>query len=100
VRARHARSKAARRAGNAWFGLGDNGLQDSVTPGFRIDYTNPATINGTIAFVTGLISTYSSTSGVVLPTFLPTVPGLVRELGGGDPAATLVQSGQKGGTAW
>jgi Na+/H+ antiporter NhaD/arsenite permease-like protein len=48
---------------------------------------SPATINGTIAFVTGLISTYSSTSGVVLPTFLPTVPGLVRELGGGDPLA-------------
>jgi Na+/H+ antiporter NhaD/arsenite permease-like protein len=48
---------------------------------------NPATINGTIAFVTGLISTYSSTSGVVLPTFLPTVPGLVRDLGGGDPLA-------------
>jgi len=48
---------------------------------------NPATANGTIALVTGLISTYSSTSGVVLPTFLPTVPGLVRELGGGDPLA-------------
>jgi len=48
---------------------------------------SPETINGTIAFVTGLISTYSSTSGVVLPTFLPTVPGLVRELGGGDPLA-------------
>jgi hypothetical protein len=48
---------------------------------------SPGTINGTIAFVTGLISTYSSTSGVVLPTFLPTVPGLVRELGGGDPLA-------------
>jgi Na+/H+ antiporter NhaD/arsenite permease-like protein len=48
---------------------------------------SPETINGMIAFVTGLISTYSSTSGVVLPTFLPTVPGLVRELGGGDPLA-------------
>ena len=48
---------------------------------------SPATINGTIAFVTGLVSTYSSTSGVVLPTFLATVPGLVRELGGGDPLA-------------
>jgi di/tricarboxylate transporter len=47
----------------------------------------PATVNGMIAFVTGLISTYSSTSGVVLPAFLPTVPGLVRELGGGDPLA-------------
>lgn len=47
----------------------------------------PATINGVIAFVTGAISTYSSTSGVVLPAFLPTVPGLVERLGGGDPVA-------------
>jgi Na+/H+ antiporter NhaD/arsenite permease-like protein len=44
-------------------------------------------INGVIAFVTGLISTYSSTSGVVLPAFLPTVPSLVTQLGGGDPLA-------------
>ena len=51
---------------------------------------SPATINGTIAFVTGLVSTYSSTSGVVLPTFLPTVPGLVREVGGGDPLAVAL----------
>lgn len=48
---------------------------------------SPASVNGVIAFVTGLISTYSSTSGVVLPTFLPTVPGLVAQLGGGDPLA-------------
>lgn len=47
----------------------------------------PNTVNGVIAFVTGAISTYSSTSGVVLPAFLPTVPGLVNELGGGDPLA-------------
>jgi Na+/H+ antiporter NhaD/arsenite permease-like protein len=43
------------------------------------------TITGVIAFVTGLVSVYSSTSGVVLPAFLPTVPGLVQKLGGGDP---------------
>ena len=48
---------------------------------------SPPTVNGVIAFVTGVISTYSSTSGVVLPAFLPAVPGLVRELGGGDPLA-------------
>lgn len=48
---------------------------------------SPATVDGVIAFVTGLISTYSSTSGVVLPAFLPTVPGLVTRLGGGDPLA-------------
>ena len=47
----------------------------------------PPTVNALIAFVTGVISTYSSTSGVVLPAFLPTVPGLVREMGGGDPLA-------------
>jgi di/tricarboxylate transporter len=48
---------------------------------------SPATINGTIAFVAGLISSWSSTSGVVLPAFLPTVPGLVEQLGGGNPLA-------------
>jgi Na+/H+ antiporter NhaD/arsenite permease-like protein len=42
------------------------------------------TITGAIAFVTGIISVYSSTSGVVLPAFLPTVPGLIERLGGGD----------------
>ena len=47
--------------------------------------TTPATVNGAIALVTGLISTYSSTSGVVYPAFLPAVPGLVHKLGGGDP---------------
>ncbi len=48
---------------------------------------NPATLNGVVAFVTGVISTYSSTSGVVLPTFLPMAPGLVARVGGGDPLA-------------
>lgn len=47
--------------------------------------TAPAMANGAMAFVTGLISTYSSTSGVVYPAFLPTIPGLVAKLGGGDP---------------
>jgi di/tricarboxylate transporter len=42
----------------------------------------PGTLTGVIAFVTGIISVYSSTSGVVLPAFLPTVPGLVARLGG------------------
>jgi Mg2+/citrate symporter len=34
-----------------------------------------------IALVTGAVSVYSSTSGVVLPAFLPTVPGLAQRLG-------------------
>lgn len=45
----------------------------------------PDSVNGVIAGVTGLISTYSSTSGVVYPAFIPAVPGLVAKLGGGNP---------------
>ena len=47
----------------------------------------PDSVNGVMAFVTGVISTYSSTSGVVYPAFLPLVPGLIQEIGGGDPVA-------------
>ena len=50
----------------------------------------PATVNGVIAFVTGVISTYSSTSGVVLPTFLPMAVRLVEQVGGGDPLAVAL----------
>jgi Na+/H+ antiporter NhaD/arsenite permease-like protein len=49
--------------------------------------SSPGTVTAVIAFVTGIVSVYSSTSGVVLPAFLPTVPGLVERLGGGDPLA-------------
>jgi Na+/H+ antiporter NhaD/arsenite permease-like protein len=44
-------------------------------------------ITGLIALVTGLMSVYSSTSGVVLPALLPSVPGVVAKLGGGNPLA-------------
>ena len=50
----------------------------------------PATLNGVVAFVTGGISLYSSTSGVVLPAFLPMSPGLVSQVGGGDPLAVAL----------
>ena len=50
----------------------------------------PATVNGMIAFVTGAISIYSSTSGVVLPTFLPLAPRLVEQVGGGNPLAVAL----------
>jgi len=48
------------------------------------------TLNGVIAFVTGAISTYSSTSGVVLPAFLPTASSLVDKVGGGSPLAVAL----------
>lgn len=41
-------------------------------------------INGLLALITGLISAYSSSSGVVMPAFIPLVPGLIEKLGGGD----------------
>jgi di/tricarboxylate transporter len=47
--------------------------------------SSPAYATGMIALVTGIISVYSSSSGVVLPAFLPAIPGLVAKLGGGNP---------------
>ncbi len=47
----------------------------------------PRTAPALMALVTGVVSVYSSTSGVVLPAFLPMVPDLVERLGGGDPRA-------------
>jgi di/tricarboxylate transporter len=58
--------------------------------GLLAKLASPGTINGVIAFITGAISTWSSTSGVVLPAFLPTVPGLVAQVGGGDPLAVAL----------
>lgn len=47
--------------------------------------SNGDTIAPILAFVTGAVSVYSSTSGVVLPAFLPMVPKLVAQLDGVDP---------------
>lgn len=46
-------------------------------------------VPGVIAFVTGAISAYSSSSGVVMPTFIAMVPSLIARLGGGDPVAII-----------
>ena len=55
--------------------------------GLLARFAAPWSVNGVMAFLTGVISTYSSTSGVVLPSFLPTVPGIIERVGGGDPLA-------------
>jgi len=47
------------------------------------------TVNGMVAFVTGVISTWSSTSGVVMPAFLPTSASLAERVGG-DPFAVAL----------
>src|SRR5262245_19991994 len=45
----------------------------------------PRTAPGVIGLFSGVLSVYSSTSGVVLPALLPVVPKLIVQLGGGDP---------------
>jgi len=52
-------------------------------------FSTPATITAIVAFVSGIVSAYSSTSGVVLPAFLPMVPKLVQQMGGGDAWAMI-----------
>ncbi len=44
----------------------------------------PSTINTMMALITGIVSMFSSSSGVVLPTFIPLIPGLIAQLGGGN----------------
>jgi di/tricarboxylate transporter len=53
--------------------------------GILANLSKPGLIPGMMALVTGIISVYSSSSGVVLPAFLPTIPRLVEKRGGGDP---------------
>ncbi len=57
---------------------------DLITTGIA-NVSTPATINPIVAFGAGLISVYSSTSGVVLPAFLPMVPSLAEQLGSVEP---------------
>ncbi len=49
--------------------------------------SGPTYIVGAMAMVAGIVSVYSSSSGVVLPAFLSAIPGIVSRLGGGDPLA-------------
>jgi hypothetical protein len=51
--------------------------------------SNPITVNGWLGLFTGVISAYSSSTGVVMPMFLPMVPGLIKEIGGGNPIALI-----------
>jgi Na+/H+ antiporter NhaD/arsenite permease-like protein len=49
----------------------------------------PSTLTALTGFFTGLVSIYSSTTGVVLPAMLPTVPGLIQHAGGGSTMAVV-----------
>jgi Na+/H+ antiporter NhaD/arsenite permease-like protein len=58
--------------------------------------STPNTVTAVVAFLTGGISVYSSTSGVVLPAFLPMVPTLTQQLGGAN-AVAIAMSMNVGG---
>jgi di/tricarboxylate transporter len=58
--------------------------------------STPQTVTGVFAFVSGVLSVYSSTSGVVLPAMLPAVPKLIEQLGGGDPFAVACSAAVTG----
>ena len=49
--------------------------------------STPDTVTFVVALLTGMVSVYSSTSGVVLPAFLPLVPGLAAQLPGASAVA-------------
>ncbi len=51
--------------------------------GFVARVATAGTVVPLMATLVGLVSAYASTSGVVLPAFLPMVPGLVAKLGSG-----------------
>lgn len=56
---------------------------------FLARLATPATSTLVTAFFTGVVSLYSSTTGVVLPALIPTVPGLVERMGGGNVVAII-----------
>ncbi len=47
---------------------------------FIVSVTSSGSINAVLAFVTGLVSAYSSSSGVVMPAFIPLLPGLAAKM--------------------
>lgn len=67
----------------------------NVTGGMEVFTSLLATIStrenvtGVVALAAGGLSVYSSSSGVVMPTFIAAVPGLIAKLGGGDAAALI-----------
>lgn len=52
-------------------------------------FSTPNTATFVVGFVAAIISVYASTSGVILPAFMPLVPDLVAKMGGGDPLALI-----------
>lgn len=69
--------------------LGETGSLTLAT-GLLAQFAGPGSLHALLAFVTGLASLGSSSSGVVMPLFVPLVPELLGRLGGGDPLTAVI----------
>lgn len=56
---------------------------------FIAKFSTPFTVTAVYGFVAAIISVYASTSGVILPAFIPMIPDLIKSIGGGDPLALI-----------
>lgn len=52
--------------------------------------SSPFTLNAILALITGIISAYSSSSGVVMPTFIPMIPSIMEKVGTTDLLPTII----------
>jgi len=59
---------------------------------FLASFMNPSTASPIIGLTAGIMSWFSSTSGVVMPTLIPTVSALVKSLGGNVSQLDLISS--------
>lgn len=57
---------------------------------FLSTFASEQSINALLALITGAISTYSSSSGVVMPAFIPLVPKLATQIPGADMSQMLI----------
>lgn len=57
---------------------------------FLATISTSSSINGVLAFVSGIVSAYSSSSGIVLPAFVPLLPGLEEQLVGSNITNMLI----------
>jgi hypothetical protein len=56
---------------------------------FLTKIADPSTAPAVLGWTAGMVSIYSSSSGVVMPTFIPLVPALIEKMGGGSPEALV-----------
>lgn len=57
--------------------------------GFIANFSTPYTASAVLGSVAGLISVYASTSGVIMPAFIPMIPDLLTKMGGGNGVALV-----------